>query len=142
MRNNSRGGAPLPAINWSLDQRLQAGAYATAVEVALLQTPAADKQASLDAAAAMLRITAVYLPRDMSDPERDAWGAAYADAVGDVPEWATQEALRRWHRGECGKEFDYRFAPKPAELRAIANAIAFLAAWQALTIRKLLEMKP
>jgi hypothetical protein len=37
-----------------------------------------------------------------------------------VPAWAVDEAVRRWHRGECGDEYNYSFAPAPGTLRTIA----------------------
>jgi hypothetical protein len=46
-----------------------------------------------------------------------ARGEAYLDALDDVPPWAMAEAIRKWHRGECGPDHNYRFAPAPAELR-------------------------
>ncbi len=46
-----------------------------------------------------------------------ARGEAYLDALDDVPPWALAEAIRQWHRGECGPDRNYRFAPAPAELR-------------------------
>lgn len=42
---------------------------------------------------------------------------AYLAALDDVPPWAVADAVRRWHRGECGSDHNYRFAPSPAELR-------------------------
>lgn len=50
-----------------------------------------------------------------------ARGEAYLDALDDVPAWAINEAIRRWHRGEGGGQgCNYRFAPAPAELRFAA----------------------
>ena len=56
----------------------------------------------------------------------DAKGEAYTAALDDVPYWAVESALRRWHRGECGSNgqgepHNYSFAPSPADLRRIAN---------------------
>lgn len=49
-----------------------------------------------------------------------ARGEAYLVAVEDVPPWAIAEAIRRWHKGQCGPDHNYRFAPAPAELREVA----------------------
>jgi hypothetical protein len=45
---------------------------------------------------------------------------AYLLALDDVPPWAIAEAIKRWHRGECGDGYNYRWAPAPAELRALS----------------------
>lgn len=46
---------------------------------------------------------------------------AYLAALDDLPPWAVADAIRRWHRGECGDGYNYRWAPAPAELRGIAR---------------------
>lgn len=48
-----------------------------------------------------------------------ARGAAYLYALEDLPPWAVQQAIRLWHRGECG-ERNYNWAPAPAILRDVA----------------------
>lgn len=48
---------------------------------------------------------------------------AYLAALDDLPPWAVADAVRRWHRGECGADHNYRFAPSPAELRGAAMDI-------------------
>jgi hypothetical protein len=48
---------------------------------------------------------------------------AYLAALDDVPPWAIADAVRRWHRGECGADHNYRFAPSPAELRGAVMGI-------------------
>lgn len=47
-----------------------------------------------------------------------ARGAAYLDALDDVPPVMLAQAIRRWNRGEAG-DHDYRWAPAPAVLRGI-----------------------
>jgi hypothetical protein len=42
------------------------------------------------------------------------------DALDDVPAWAVENAVRRWHRSECGGQHNYAFAPAPGVLRGIA----------------------
>ena len=44
---------------------------------------------------------------------------AYCYVVEDIPPWVLNDAIRAWHRGECGSEYNYRWAPAPAELRQI-----------------------
>ena len=45
---------------------------------------------------------------------------AYLVALDDIPPWAIAEAIKRWHRGECGYGYNYRWAPAPAELRELS----------------------
>jgi hypothetical protein len=80
----------------------------------------------------------------------EAKAEAYRDAVGDLPPWAIHEAIRRWHRGECG-EHNYAFPPAPALLREVTESIlapyrtAFAkaeAAANAMTIDRALDPKP
>ena len=42
---------------------------------------------------------------------------AYLIALDDVPPWAIADTIKLWHRGQCGPDHNYRFAPAPAELR-------------------------
>lgn len=46
---------------------------------------------------------------------------AHLVALDDVPPWAIAEAIKRWHRGECGQGYNYRYAPAPAELRQLSK---------------------
>ena len=58
---------------------------------------------------------------DRSDESTVAKVSAYLDdALDDLPAWAVANAVRRWHRGECGPEHNYTFAPAPGVLRGIA----------------------
>jgi hypothetical protein len=45
---------------------------------------------------------------------------AYLLALDDIPPWAIAEAIKRWHRGECGHGYNYHWAPAAAELRSLA----------------------
>jgi len=55
-----------------------------------------------------------------SEESGRARAQAYLAAIDDIPPWAISETIRKWHRGECGPDHNYRFAPAPAELRAAA----------------------
>lgn len=52
-----------------------------------------------------------------------ARGAAYLDALDDIPPAVLAEAIRRWNRGEAGTEHDYRWAPAPAVLRSVCTRL-------------------
>lgn len=55
-----------------------------------------------------------------SEESGRARAQAYLAAIDDIPPWAIAETIRKWHRGECGADHNYRFAPAPAELRGAA----------------------
>jgi hypothetical protein len=58
---------------------------------------------------------------DKSEESTVAKVSAYLDdALDDVPAWAVENAVRRWHRAECGGLHNYAFAPAPGVLRGIA----------------------
>lgn len=46
---------------------------------------------------------------------------AYSVALDDVPSWAVATAITKWHRGDCGSDMNYTFAPAPAILRDLAK---------------------
>ena len=57
---------------------------------------------------------------DKSDESTVAKVSVYLDdALDDLPAWAVENAVRRWHRAECGGH-NYTFAPAPGVLRGIA----------------------
>jgi hypothetical protein len=55
-----------------------------------------------------------------SEESGRARAMAYLAALDDVPPKALAEAIRRWHRGECGPGYNYHWAPAPAELRQLS----------------------
>jgi hypothetical protein len=86
-------------------------------------------QQSADAEAQMLVIVTkmlMVLPgAKSSETGNEARGEAYLAALDDIAPWAAQEAIRKWYRGEWGADFDYRWAPVPADLRKLAFAEQF-----------------
>jgi hypothetical protein len=64
-------------------------------------------------------LLAFPIPNGTSEAGR-ARAEAYLLALDDIPPWAIAEAIKRWHRGECGHGYNYRWAPAPAELRALS----------------------
>ncbi|MET4297069.1 hypothetical protein ABIB06_007844 [Bradyrhizobium sp. LB8.2] len=65
-------------------------------------------------------LLAYPIPNGTSEAGR-ARAEAYLVALEDVPPWAIAEAIKRWHRGECGQGYNYRWAPAPAELRQLSK---------------------
>lgn len=129
----------LPAVGWNSSEKLAAARYAAAVVDARTLTPRNDPEARQQVAGAILRMSAIYLSPNASSAEREALGEAFADALDDVPAWAVIEAMRRWHRNECGDKADSRFLPKPGQFRSIAVNIASTANYRADIIMKLLD---
>ncbi len=58
----------------------------------------------------------------MTEKVAQARAEAYTEALDDMPAWAIAQAVKRWHRGECG-DHNYAFAPAPAVLRSIVDNI-------------------
>jgi hypothetical protein len=44
-------------------------------------------------------------------------------ALDDIPAWAISAAVSKWHRGECGADQNYSWAPAPAVLRKVAEGL-------------------
>lgn len=51
-----------------------------------------------------------------------ARGAAYLEAVEDIPPHVLASAIKLWNRGEAG-DHDYRWAPAPAVLRSVCAKV-------------------
>ena len=69
----------------------------------------------------------MVLPSSSAGEESsDAKAEAYMAALEDVQSWAVEAAIRGWYRSEYGPGYNYRWAPGPAELRAVA----YLEAWK------------
>jgi hypothetical protein len=66
------------------------------------------------------KMTLVLPSRESGDLAGEAKGEAYMAALEDIPSWAVQEAMRRWHRSECGEKYDYRWQPVPSVMREIS----------------------
>lgn len=80
-----------------------------------------------------------------------ARGKAYLMALDDIPPTAIAEAIVRWHRGESGPGYDYRWPPAPAELRKllierlrpVRETIAHLeAVLAALSLERAMDPRP
>jgi hypothetical protein len=82
-----------------------------------------------------------------NEASAEARGEAYLTALEDLPLWAVQAAIRRWHRGDAGKNqrgepYDYHWLPAPAELRMIALLELWRVRERAAVLRKLLSAEP
>lgn len=86
-----------------------------------------------------------------SEESGKARAMAYLVALDDVPPWAVSEAIRKWHRRECGEKQNYSFAPAPAELRLVCMTILdparlaighLKAVLNAMTLERAMDPKP
>lgn len=66
---------------------------------------------------------------------------AFLDALEDLPAWAIREAVRRWRRGEVDgvDPQDFKFAPKPQQLRRAAMLMVNVARGQAVRLQRILD---
>lgn len=86
----------------------------------LAMTPAEDEAHGEATMVAVTKMMLVLPSRESGDLANEAKGESYMAALEDVPSWAVQEAMRKWHRGEHGPRFDYKWQPAPATLRELA----------------------
>jgi hypothetical protein len=83
-------------------------------------TPENDERHGEITLVTVTKMTLVLPSRESGDLAGEAKGEAYMAALSDVPCWAVQEAMRKWHRAEYGQKYDYRWQPAPATLREIS----------------------
>jgi hypothetical protein len=86
----------------------------------LAMTPEEDEVHGELTMTTVAKMMLVLPSRESGDLVGEAKGEAYMAALEDVPSWAVQEAMRRWHRGECGAKHDYKWQPAPATLRELS----------------------
>jgi hypothetical protein len=73
--------------------------------------------------ALLTKMLLVYPSAGNSEASGQARAEAYLDTLGDIAPWAIDRALRKWNRGECGDQHDYRWAPAPAVLLASCRLV-------------------
>ena len=91
------------------------------------RTPIKDPQAEQDTLVAVTKMMVALPSMTQNELSAEVRGEAFMAALDDVPAWAVRAAVRRWYRGECGKNakgeaYDCHWCPAPAELRRIALA--------------------
>jgi len=106
-------------------QRSMISNHITALNDVLNLTPAQSQDCAKQSLTAVAKMLMVLPAREAGEHATEARGEAYMMALDDIPSWAVQEAVRRWYRGECGSEHDYKWQPGPFVLRKIASSIAF-----------------
>lgn len=135
----------LPAAMMLTDQqRRMIEEHIRGLRSLLLQTPDESPDAE---AATLVIITKLLLAKPSqgtSEKGAEAKGEAYMIALDDVPAWAVDAAVRRWYRGDCGKDdrgkpYDYTWAPDSAVLRKLAIIEAWRVKGRIGELQKLLD---
>jgi hypothetical protein len=83
-----------------------------------------------------------------NEESAEARGEAYMIALDDLPPWTVQAAIRRWYRGDVGKnpdgtpQFDCHWAPQPSDLRTLASAELWRVQWLSRKLAAVLAAEP
>jgi hypothetical protein len=102
------------------DQKMLVERHISALETMLSMTPYDDESHGSLTMQTVTKMMLVLPSRESGDLVGQAKGEAYMDALDDVPSWAVQEAMRKWHRAEYGPKHDYKWQPAPSTLRELA----------------------
>lgn len=94
--------------------------HVTNLNAVLAMTPYEDDRHGELTLTTVTKMTLVLPSRETGDLAGEAKGEAYMAALEDVPSWAVQEAMRKWHRSEYGPKHDYKWQPAPSTLRELA----------------------
>lgn len=86
----------------------------------LAMTPEEDERHGELTLTTVTKMSMVLPSKESGDFAAEAKGEAYMAALEDVPSWAVQEAMRKWHRSEYGPKHDYKWQPAPSTLRNLA----------------------
>lgn len=96
-----------------------------ALGAVLTMTPEANPRHAEATMIAVSKMLLVLPSKESGELGAEAKGEAFMDALEDLPFWAVQAAMRKWHRGEYGSKHDYRWQPAPATLRECARLETF-----------------
>src|SRR6185312_2818896 len=107
------------------EQKMAVEQHIAGLNAALAMTPENDILHAEVTMTTVTKMTLVLPSRETGDLAGEARGEAYMAALEDVPSWAVQEAMRKWHRSECGPKHDYKWQPMPSTLRELALTEAY-----------------
>lgn len=132
----------------SAKKYLPAGLILTTEQRGAIETKCAHIQQALDATgqhkeklAMVAKLLLSYPMAGAGEMAGQSRAEAFTAALDDVPAWVVADAVRKWHRGECG-EFNYQFAPAPAVLRSACLKIIEPVRRSLDALRDLLDAKP
>ncbi len=119
-----------PEMMPSPEQRREMVAHINSLRFYLRQTPAEGGDAETRVAIAVTRLRNVLGGTRNSELGEEGTAETFLVVLDDVPCWAVEAAAWKWLKHDCGtdqrgKPHDYRFAPDPGTLRAIALRIAW-----------------
>lgn len=138
----------LPAqMMLSDDQRTAIQSHLASLGLLLRQTPAESVDFERATFAAVTKLLLVKPAAKTSEAAAEARIDAYMAALDDVASWAIEAAIRKWYRGECGKDergkpYDYNWAPEPHALRRIALSEMFIVKQRMDSLEPLLAAIP
>jgi len=102
------------------EQKILVEHHIAALDWIMEMTPEAGADFGEATTIAVSKMTMVLAGKEAGELASEAKGEAFIDALEDVPSWAVQEAMRKWHRAEYGPKHDYKWQPAPATLRELA----------------------
>jgi hypothetical protein len=102
------------------EQKMLVEQHVSALDGVLAMTPFEDQCHGELTLATVSKMMMVLPSREAGELAGEAKGEAYIAALEDVPSWAVQEAMRKWHRAEYGPKHDYKWQPGPSTLREVA----------------------
>jgi hypothetical protein len=121
--------------------------HTSALDALCANTPESSIAAEEEMLVVLTKFMFVLPSVTQNELSAEARGEAYLEAVSDLTVWAVRAAVRRWNRGDCGKDargrtYDYHWCPAPAELRHIAFAEMWRVKGRARDLRRLLAAEP
>ena len=130
----------------SPEQRREMAAHINSLRFCLRQTPAEGSDAETRVAIAVTRLRSVLGGARNSELGEEGAAETYLVVLDDVPCWAVEAAAWKWlrHDGgtdQRGKPHDYRFAPDPGTLRALARRIAWEFSARISAVQRVLDAR-
>lgn len=128
-------------------ERAEIARYTAELRAICDRTPMNDSRAEQDTLIAVTKLMLVLPSTAQNEISAEARGEAFMAALDDLPSWAVQSAVRRWYRGECGKNakgepYDHHWCPAPAELRQISVLELYRLKARADRLEALLQAQP
>ncbi|MGA8154887.1 MAG: hypothetical protein WB822_01500 [Rhodoplanes sp.] len=111
------------------------------------QTPANDPSAEEATLVAVTKMMLALPSPQQNEASAEARGEAFMAALDDVASWAVSAAIRRWYRGNAGKNdrgepYDCHWCPAPADLRSVAMIEQWRVKSRATKLRELVSAEP
>src|SRR4051812_35062093 len=110
-------------------------------------TPSNDAQAEVKMLAVLTEFMATFSTATQSELIVEARGKALMDGVDNLPVWAVEAAIRRFHRNDWprdkqGQRYAYRWCPPPADVREVAYSEMLRVEARARALDKIIQAVP